>query len=72
VSADLTSERERLSDRIAELDALLMFRLRYASDESRSAQVYLRARRMLAERRRNNALDALMTLDLAREDRCER
>lgn len=71
MSADLTNERERLSARIADLDALLMFampRLAFFRRGDRNATVYANARRMLAERRRNYALDALMTLDMARED----
>lgn len=69
--ADLTSERERLSARIADLDALLMFtmpRLAFFRRGDRNGTVYANARRMLAERRRNYALDALMTLDMACED----
>lgn len=68
--ADLTRERKRLSDRIAELDALLMFtmpRLAFFRRGDRNATVYANARRMLAERRRNYALDALMALDMAED-----
>ncbi len=69
------ADRERLNDRIAELDALLMFdmpRLAFFRRGDRVATVYANARRMLAERRRNCALDALMALDLNEEDRRER
>ena len=75
--ADLTAERERLSDRIADLDALLMFTLRDREirarcTRDRNGAIYCRARQMLAWRRRNNAVDALMAIDLAMEDRRER
>lgn len=71
--ADLAAERARLEDRIASLDALLSFTLRdlaYNREGDRAGLVYVAARRMLAERRRNAAADALdcVYCDEAREE----
>lgn len=65
---DVADLREQLSRRVACLDALLMFGLaRFEPHADEAARIYHNARRMLAERRRNNAVDALMCLETAEE-----